>query len=229
MLIVETQRSQFKYAMDKEQINYSINTHMKRIQENNVEGKKLMKLLQIIGQFVYKYGVSFMSNKTMAKEIKTSVRTVQRYVDKLVSLNAIVKIPTARKNNKGQTSNTIVILPVIKSLYDAVCHGGCHTLNPSFKPLKQEKNNYIYNQLSEEKLNQKEILMKFAEYKINDIVEKGILVDSPSSYIMKVFKNEVRKAEARRMMFLSKSVKIVPVKAVNDDYKKETLNELGIF
>src|SRR5207248_3222623 len=112
-------------------------------------------------------------------ELGVHARTIQRYTKLLEKLMVLLKIPTDRKNNRGQTSNTYVILPVLKSVVSRVCHGVCHPLNPSFKPLKQENNNYKTDKSAKEKSEQKATLMKFAEYKINDIIEKGVIVNNP--------------------------------------------------
>ena len=121
----------------------------------------------------------------MGQGIKVSVRTIQRWIKLLVSLNIIIVFPTYRENNRGQASNTICILPVIKSVASTVCQGVCHPLKPSINPLKQEKKIYIADQ---------ELLKKYADYKINDLIKKGVTVKYCSAYINKIFKDLEKKA-----------------------------------
>jgi DNA-binding Lrp family transcriptional regulator len=144
MIIVETERQKLKSMKDLDHLNYSINQHMEKIKEHS-DCKKIMRLFQIMAEYSVKHsGMSFMRNKTMAKELKVSVRTIQRYTKKLEQLHVLLKFSTKRKNNRGQASNTYVILPVIKSVVSTVCHGGCHPFKPSFKP-SDFNNNHLNN------------------------------------------------------------------------------------
>ena len=101
---------------------------------------KILQLFQVIAEHSIKHaGISFMNNRTMANKLDVSIRTIQRYTKKLEALHIMLKIPTIRKKNNSQTSNTYVILPVKKRL-----SLGCHTLNPSLNPLKYEFYYYYY-------------------------------------------------------------------------------------
>lgn len=247
--IVETERPKLKSMIDTDHLNYSINQHMNRIKEES-GSPKIMKFFQLIGEYSVKHaGISFMNNKTMAKALGVHVRTIQRYTSFLEELRVMLKIPTNRKNNRGQTSNTYIILPVLKSVVSRVCHGVCHPFNPSFNPsLKQENNNYKEIQLDDEKLEQKETLMKYAEYKINDIINKGIIVEHPSRYMEKFFKNEIRKAEYKEKLRAERQLQrqeqqptklpfydwrnasdITAHSVKNPDFDKNILDELGVY
>ncbi|KZM53251.1 hypothetical protein A3Q35_17355 [Aeribacillus pallidus] len=132
--ILENQRTNLTSMMNTEHLNYSINEHMKRIKES-LDGEKIMQLFQVMAEHSIKYaGMSFMNNRTMAQKIGVSIRTIQRYTKKLEALKVILKIPTLRKKDNSQTSNTYVILPVLQKPYEKGCHGGCHPLNPSLNP-----------------------------------------------------------------------------------------------
>jgi hypothetical protein len=50
MIILETERSNLKSMIDVDQLNYSINQHMKRIKEKS-EGTKIMQLFQIMAKY----------------------------------------------------------------------------------------------------------------------------------------------------------------------------------
>jgi predicted AAA+ superfamily ATPase len=190
MFILETDRFKLKSMKDVDHLNYSINRHFRTIREK-VEGEKIMKFFQLLSQHSVKTaGVSFQSNKKMAKDLKTSVRTIQRYISKLESLRIIIKVPTFRKKNNSQTSNTFVILPVLAR----VCHGGCHTMNPSFKPLKQEKNkldNIIKNEIKNPSI---EKVIQYVTNRVEDAIEKGTTIKFLSSYVDKVFRSIEKQA-----------------------------------
>jgi hypothetical protein len=159
-------------------------------------------------------GCSWMKVKTIADEVHKSVRAIGYTLTKIEHMRIIKRIPVMRKRG-GNSSNIIQILPIpnLKELPEnrtlqtvladrenSQTTYGCKDvkvknedeLRVSKYVLKQEKDIY------------KATLLKFAEYKINDIIEKGILVKNPSSYLMKVFKNEIRKAEAKRQFKLDK-------------------------
>lgn len=175
MIIVENERVNLTSMKSVEHLNYSINEHMKRIKEQ-LDGEKILQLFQIMAEHSVKYaGMSFMNNKTLANKLDVSVRTIQRYTKKLESLKVLLKIPTRRKKNNSQTSNTYVILPVLKR----ACHGGCHALNPSLNLLKQESNNIYSNQSENENK-----LIQHIVYRVKDLIIKH-----PASYIDRIVRS----------------------------------------
>lgn len=197
MIIAETERKNLTSMVDVEHLNYSINEHMKRIKEN-LDGEKIMRLFQIMAEHSVKHaGMSFMNNKTMASKLEVSVRTIQRYTKKLESLKVLLKIPTIRKKNNSQTSNTYVILPVLKR----ACHGGCHTLNPSLNLLKQESNININHSLENNKI------VQYVVNRVQDSIKQGTKIQFLSSYIDRVVRSleqQALYAENMRLMKLRK-------------------------
>lgn len=161
LLATERDQLSIKRGRTVEWLNETINEHMKLLKQCS-DRKHIMKLFQLISEYSCKHvGISWLSNKTMAKSIGVSKRSIQRYTSELEQLNVIKKLPTARDNGKGQTSNTYVILPKITKTHNIkVCHGGCHPKETIFENLKQD-NKYIDSskifQLIEWKLNDKNI------------------------------------------------------------------------
>lgn len=197
MIIVETERKNLTSMIDVDHLNYSINQHMKRIKEHS-DCKKIMQLFQIMAEHSVKHaGMSFMSNKTMAKKLGVHVRTIQRYTKLLEQLLILLKIPTNRKKNRGQASNTYVILPVLKSAVSKVCHGVCHPLNPSFKPLKQESNTYKSDAefIPTEIKNDRDFqtITKYMSLKLWEKVKKGYAIESLGALTNKFMNKEIDK------------------------------------
>jgi hypothetical protein len=193
MKLFEDDRQTLASIQDKEQLNYSISKHMEKIKEHS-DSKKIMKFFQLLSQYSVKHcGMSWRRYNYWAQDMKVSRSTIQRWVRLLAKLNIIIVFPTYRKNNRGQASNTICILPVIKSIVSRVCTGVCTPVKPSVNPLKQESNIYTDIQLNDVQYEQKSKLMHLAELKINDLLkaEKGSLINYASSYLNKVFKTAI--------------------------------------
>ncbi len=144
MFIIETERYSLKTMKDKEQLNYSIKEHMKKLKKHS-DSKKIMMFFQMLSQYSIKFcGMSWKRNKLWAKDMGVSVRTIQRWIKTLSALNIIIVFPTYRENKRGQASNTICILPVLKR----VCHGVCRPLKPSINP-EELNNNHLNNKRSQ--------------------------------------------------------------------------------
>jgi hypothetical protein len=189
---------------DLNHLNHSMSFHFKTI-KLWLEGEKIMAFFQKLGEYSVKYlGVSYMNNRTMAKEMKCSVRTIQRYIKQLQQINVLTVIPTAKTKNNGRTSNTIVILPILKeaekeekSDSPAACHGGEHSIKHSFNPssLKQERDYYKDNQNKSENPPEEKIV-QYISHRVKDAIKKGTTIKSLSAYIDKIFRSTERKAWA---------------------------------
>jgi len=55
-------------------------------------------------------GECFPAVKTIAKDIKVSVRTVQRGINDLIAAGLLCKVYRQREHNRGQTSNLYTLL-----------------------------------------------------------------------------------------------------------------------
>ncbi|MED1408087.1 helix-turn-helix domain-containing protein [Bacillus paramycoides] len=82
---------------------------------------KLITLLEILKRHSCKYlGVSFLCKNRIAEKMEVSYKTVQRLMKKLVDLEMIKQVAMKRKKDMLQTSNAIVIQPIVEEMSDKV-------------------------------------------------------------------------------------------------------------
>ncbi|WKT64459.1 helix-turn-helix domain-containing protein [Bacillus cereus] len=82
---------------------------------------KLIALLEILKRHSCKYvGVSFLCKNSIADIMEVSYKTVQRLMKKLVDLGMIKQIAMKRKKDMLQTSNAIVIQPIVEEVSDKI-------------------------------------------------------------------------------------------------------------
>lgn len=82
---------------------------------------KLITLLEILKRHSCKYvGVSFLCKNSIADMMEVSYKTVQRLMKKLVDLDMIKQVAMKRKKDMLQTSNAIIIQPIVEELSDKV-------------------------------------------------------------------------------------------------------------
>ncbi|HGA0508593.1 TPA: helix-turn-helix domain-containing protein [Bacillus pacificus] len=82
---------------------------------------KLITLLEILKRHSCKYvGVSFLCKNRIAEKMKVSYKTVQRLMKKLVDLGMIKQIAMKRKKDMLQTSNAIIIQPIVEEVSNKV-------------------------------------------------------------------------------------------------------------
>ncbi|WP_144520507.1 HTH domain-containing protein, partial [Bacillus thuringiensis] len=89
------------------------------------------------------FGVSFKSKKKIAEDLNISRRTVIRACQYLESLGIIKQLEMKRKSDMRQTSNIIVIQPIIAEkqiVTEAPIKNAeiCHTKKTTTKTLKQK-------------------------------------------------------------------------------------------
>lgn len=191
----ERQRKQIKYSL------------LDRVA--NVLGRAFRnarKVAAVIDEIVYKAtdrGYSFNGRETLAEKVGVSLRTVDNAI-KLLKKSAEVLV--AYRENPGSNGiKTPVIIFKNHPNFDRIthllnlpnCEVVCEVENASeptepsvneqkkiatysLPSLKQENNNNIAT---------KELLKKYADYKINDILNKDVTVKYISSYISKLFKS----------------------------------------
>ncbi|USK68402.1 helix-turn-helix domain-containing protein [Peribacillus asahii] len=108
---------------------------------------RLIALLELLKRHSCKQiGVSYMCKNTIADKLEVSYKTVQRLMKKLVDLDMIKQVPMKRKKDMLQTSNAIIIVPVVKEVVSdktpAKKSDKCPTIKTTYIPLKQNiKNN----------------------------------------------------------------------------------------
>ncbi|MRB60919.1 helix-turn-helix domain-containing protein [Bacillus thuringiensis] len=109
---------------DVEELNKTVRTyrdtiHMS-IKRTDVQSK-LIALLEILKRHSCKYaGVSFLCKNSIATMMEVSYKTVQRLMKKLVDLEMIKQIAMKRKKDMLQTSNAIIIQPIVEEVSDKV-------------------------------------------------------------------------------------------------------------
>ena len=107
-----------------------IRTSVKRV---DVQAR-LITLLDILKRHSCKYvGVSFLCKNSIADMIGVSYKTVQRLMKKLVDLEMIKQVAMKRKKDMLQTSNAIIIQPIVEEVSNKVAA----KVLQSVLPLKQ--------------------------------------------------------------------------------------------
>ncbi|PFD81184.1 helix-turn-helix domain-containing protein [Bacillus cereus] len=98
---------------------YRDTIHMS-IKRTDVQSK-LIALLEILKRHSCKYvGVSFLCKNSIADMIGVSYKTVQRLMKKLVDLGMIKQVAMKRKKDMLQTSNAIIIQPIVEEVSNKV-------------------------------------------------------------------------------------------------------------
>ncbi|MGM1412801.1 helix-turn-helix domain-containing protein [Bacillus cereus group sp. BceL300] len=118
---------------------YRDNIHMS-IKRTDVQSK-LITLLEILKRHSCKYvGVSFLCKNSIADMMEVSYKTVQRLMKKLVDLEMIKQVAMKRKKDMLQTSNAIIIQPIVGEVsnkVDAKSPTKCPTIKTKPVSLKQ--------------------------------------------------------------------------------------------
>lgn len=109
---------------DVEELNKTIRTYRDNIhmsiKRTDVQSK-LITLLEILKRHSCKYvGVSFLCKNSIAGIMEVSYKTVQRLMKKLVDLEMIKQVAMKRKKDMLQTSNAIIIQPIVEEVSNKV-------------------------------------------------------------------------------------------------------------
>lgn len=109
---------------DVEELNKTIRTYRDNIRmsikRTDVQSK-LITLLEILKRHSCKYvGVSFLCKNSIADMMEVSYKTVQRLMKKLVDLEMIKQVAMKRKKDMLQTSNAIIIQPIVEEVSNKV-------------------------------------------------------------------------------------------------------------
>ncbi|WP_242265982.1 helix-turn-helix domain-containing protein [Bacillus cereus group sp. BfR-BA-01327] len=130
--------------IELEELNKTIRTYRDNIRmsikRTDVQSK-LITLLEILKRHSCKYvGVSFLCKNSIADMMEVSYKTVQRLMKKLVDLEMIKQISMKRKKDMLQTSNAIIIQPIVEEVsnkVDAKSPTKCPTIKTKPVSLKQ--------------------------------------------------------------------------------------------
>lgn len=129
---------------DLEELNKTVrayrDTILMSIKRTDVQSK-LITLLEILKRHSCKYvGVSFLCKNRIAAKMEVSYKTVQRLMKKLVDLDMIKQVSMKRKKDMLQTSNAIIIQPIVEEVsnkVDTKSPTKCPTIKTTPSSLKQ--------------------------------------------------------------------------------------------
>ncbi|MGE6344071.1 helix-turn-helix domain-containing protein [Bacillus mycoides] len=130
--------------IELEELNKTIRTYKDTIRmsikRTDVQSK-LIALLEILKRHSCKYvGVSFLCKNRIATKMEVSYKTVQRLMKKLVDLEMIKQVAMKRTKDMLQTSNAIIIQPIVEEVSDKVDTKSptkCPTIKTTPSSLKQ--------------------------------------------------------------------------------------------
>ena len=110
--------------IELEELNKTIRTYRDNIRmsiKRTAVQSKLITLLEILKRHSCKYvGVSFLCQNSISDMMEVSYKTVQRLMKKLVDLEMIKQVAMKRTKDMLQTSNGIIIQPIVEEASDKV-------------------------------------------------------------------------------------------------------------
>ncbi|MEK7014714.1 helix-turn-helix domain-containing protein [Bacillus sp. FSL R9-9410] len=170
--------------IELEEMNKTIRTYRDiicmSIKRTDVQSK-LIALLGILKRHSCKYvGVSFLCKNRIANKMEVSYKTVQRLMKKLVDLGMIRQVSMKRKKDMLQTSNAIIIQPIVEEMSDkqpAKNPTKCPTIKTTPVSLKQNIKN-INKRNSNENSNTPEENIKGANFVAHWVPERFVSLTS---------------------------------------------------
>ncbi|MGN4423143.1 helix-turn-helix domain-containing protein [Bacillus cereus group sp. MYBK30-1] len=109
---------------DVEELNKTVRAYRETIRmsiKRTDVHSKLITLLEILKRHSCKYvGVSFLCKNRIAEKMGVSYKTVQRLMKKLVDLEMIKQVAMKRTKDMLQTSNAIIIQPIVEEVSNKV-------------------------------------------------------------------------------------------------------------
>lgn len=166
--------------IELEELNKTIRTYRDNIRmsikRTDVQSK-LITLLEILKRHSCKYvGVSFLCKNSIANMMEVSYKTVQRLMKKLVDLDMIKQIAMKRKKDMLQTSNAIIIQPIVEEVsnkVDTKSPTKCPTIKTKPVSLKQNIKD-INKRNSNENSNTPEENIKQADFVAHWVPERFV-------------------------------------------------------
>jgi DNA-binding Lrp family transcriptional regulator len=204
-----------KYSL-LDKVKFEIGDKWTRLKDGTRQAYDMICFLSAELGFVYA------SDEYLAKRHSISERTVQYRLKELEELGQVVKVYRRAKrcNGRGKPIYLFVNHPYFEYWVNLLnikrdCDSNCDTENdetPCESKEEAAKNLPTYSLpfLKQENKNiaTKQLLEKYADYKINDLLKKNVTVKYISSYITKLFKslenqsfnyaNEQRKARRKK-------------------------------
>lgn len=170
--------------IELEEMNKTIRTYRDiirmSIKRTDVQSK-LIALLEILKRHSCKYvGVSFLCKNRIAEKMEVSYKTVQRLMKKLVDLEMVKQVAMKRTKDMLQTSNAIIIQPIVKEVsnkVDAKSPTKCPTIKTTPVSLKQNIKD-INKRNSNENSNAPEENIKEADFVAHWVPERFVSLTS---------------------------------------------------
>lgn len=170
--------------IELEELNKTIRTYRDNIRmsikRTDVQSK-LIALLEILKRHSCKYvGVSFLCKNRIAAKMEVSYKTVQRLMKKLVDLEMVKQVAMKRTKDMLQTSNAIIIQPIVEEMSDKVDTKSptkCPTIKTTPVSLKQNIKD-INKRNSNEDITTPEENIKEADFVAHWVPERFISLTS---------------------------------------------------
>ncbi|MDA2634524.1 helix-turn-helix domain-containing protein [Bacillus cereus] len=150
------------------------------------------------------FGVSFKSKKKIAEDLNISRRSVIRACQYLESLGMIKQLEAKRKSDKRQTSNVIIIQPIIAkdqivTPKPAKHTEVCHTPKTTTKTLKQKSKNI--NKRKESVAQSFQHNLDFIDYRVPQFMRMELQTAFDPKVINESFKNAINIAKKAAKKF----------------------------
>ncbi|MEB9620697.1 cytosolic protein [Bacillus thuringiensis serovar iberica] len=168
---------------------------------------KLITLLEILKRHSCKYvGVSFLCKNRIAEKMEVSYKTIQRLMKKLVDLEMIKQVAMKRKKDMLQTSNAIIIQPIVEEMSDKVDTKSptkCPTIKT--KPVSLKQNIKDINKRKEYEIHSHENDNDFINYRVPQSMRMKLATAFDSNVINESFSNalNIAKKAAKKCNLLS--------------------------
>ncbi|EOO34182.1 hypothetical protein IIU_02671 [Bacillus cereus VD133] len=195
---------------DVEELNKTVrvyrDTIRMSIKRTDVQSK-LITLLEILKRHSCKYaGVSFLCKNRIAEKMEVSYKTVQRLMKKLVDLEMIKQVAMKRTKDMLQTSNAVIIQPIVEEVSDKVDTKSptkCPTIKTNTISLKQNIKDINKRNSNESQSNVND--NDFIDYRIPQSMRMKLATAFDSKVINESFNNAVNiaKKAAKKFNLLS--------------------------
>ncbi|AHZ49138.1 cytosolic protein [Bacillus thuringiensis] len=196
--------------IDVEELNKVVRTYKDVIRTSvkraDVQAR-LITLLDILKRHSCKYvGVSFLCKNSIADMMEVSYKTVQRLMKKLVELGMINQIAMKRKKDMRQTSNAIIIQPIVEEVsnkVDTKSPTKCPTIKTKPISLKQKIKDINIRKSNESQSNVND--NDFIDYRVPQSMRMKLATAFDSKVINESFHNAVNivKKAAKKFNLLS--------------------------
>ncbi|OUB11250.1 cytosolic protein [Bacillus thuringiensis serovar yunnanensis] len=196
--------------IELEELNKTIRTYRDNIRmsikRTDVQAR-LITLLEMLKRHSCKYvGVSFLCKNSIADMMEVSYKTVQRLMKKLVDLEMIKQVAMKRKKDMLQTSNAIIIQPIVEEMSDKVDTKSptkCPTIKT--KPVSLKQNIKDINKRKEYEIHSHENDNDFINYRVPQSMRMKLATAFDSNVINESFSNalNIAKKAAKKCNLLS--------------------------